>query len=245
MMLARLRHAIAEQGFVALALRAVNAMLGRISAGRVRIVWYVLVAQPVRSDWRWPARLGRNIEIRRFEADQPLLHEASRPPEIIAYRFAQRSVCFAAVTGERLVGFLWLCPGQYYEDDVRCLYLMPANGTAWWDYDVWIAPEARNGILFAKLWHAAHEFLLARGASWTLSRIVRTNAHSLAAHARAGAEPVGNAFFLCIGSYQLALGWRPPLCHWSRRPDAVPRLALSGPTRKGPSPGPTEFARLP
>lgn len=225
----RVRTAWREQGPAALAFRALATIADRASFGRLRLVWYVLVAQPVRSDWRLPARLGRSIVVQRFDADDPLLHEAPRPDAVLAARFVQHSVCFAAHKEGRLLGFLWLCPRQYCEDDVRALFVLPASGEAWWDYDVWVVPEARNGIVFMKLWQAAHEYLAQRGARWTLSRIVRVNPGSLAAHSRAGAQRVGNAWFACGRKWQLSLGVRPALLHWSRDPSVLPHIAPSLP----------------
>ena len=221
----RLRMAWREQGAAALAFRALAAVVGRASFGRLRLVWYVLVAQPVRTDWRLPARLGRKLVVQRFDTDDPLLHQAPRPDGVLAARFAQQSVCFAAHKDGQLLGFLWLCPRQYLEDDVRALFVLPASGAAWWDYDVWVAPEARNGIVFMKLWQAAHEYLAVRGARWTMSRIVRLNPASLAAHGRAGARGVGHAWFACGRRWQLAVGVRPGLLHFSRGSWAPPRIA--------------------
>jgi glycine dehydrogenase len=69
------------------------------------------------------------------------------------------------------------------------------------------------------------EFLAARGARWTLSRIVRVNAPSLAAHARAGARALGNAIFVCGRTWQLSVGVRPALLHLSRDAHSIPRIA--------------------
>lgn len=228
-MIARLRTAWREQGFAALAYRACAGMVHALSLGRLRLAWYVLVAQPVRKDWRLPARMGRDIEVRRFESEDALLHLSGRPDAVLAARFAQGSVCFAAVRGAELLGFLWVCPRQYIEDDVRAVFVLPRSGHAWWDYDVWIAPHARNGVLFGKLWQAAHEWLASRDGRWTLSRIAASKPASLAAHARAGAIRIGQLGFLCGCHWQLAFGVRPPLLHLSRDEGGAPRIPLGVP----------------
>jgi GNAT superfamily N-acetyltransferase len=175
-----------------------------------------------------PARLGRSIAIRRLAPGDVLLTQAPRPAEVLADRYAQGALCFAAIRDDRLAGFLWLCRDRYSEDDVRCTFLLPENGVAWWDFDVWISPDQRNGVLFAKLWNAATEFLRDAGAQWTCSRITRQNVASIDAHRRLGATFIGHAVFIQGRRWQLSLA-RKPRIHLSRAVDQAPVIPVIPP----------------
>ena len=229
-MAGRLRRALREHGLVTLGFRAAANLVAMLSAGRVRFVWYVIVAQPVRSDWRIPARMGRDIVVRWLGPDDALLEQAERPRSIIASRFAQGAICLASERSGELLGFLWLCPRRYIEDDVRCLFVLPPSGETWWDFDVWVRPDQRNGIVFAKLWQAAHAHLQEVGGRWTCSRITRNNSGSLAAHRRLGAVAVGNAVFVCARQWQVAWCGRPRL-HFSRDPADMPHMTIRPPCK--------------
>jgi hypothetical protein len=226
MLASRLRRAIREHGFMALMARAMEDLVRLISGGRMRFVWYVLVAQPVGLKARLPGRLGREIIIRRAQPGDPLLAASPRPRGTIEERFAQGALCFAAVRGGALAGFLWVCPSRYVEDDVRCVFEV-SNGT-WWDFDVWVAHDHRNGVVLAKLWEAAHSFLSHEGASWTCSRITRQNSASLRAHRRIGALKVGSAFFVIGRQWQIAI--LPGLkVHVSTNPTSIPVIRVGPP----------------
>jgi hypothetical protein len=226
--LSRFRNALREQGLATLGFRALASLAAWMTAGRLRVVWYLLIAQPVRHDWRIPAKMARAVASRVLRADDPVLAQAPRPAAVIADRFAQGAICIAAMRAEALSGFLWLCPVQYVEDDVRCIFVLPDSGVAWWDFDVWIPPGERNGVVFAKLWQAAHDFLRASGARWTCSRITRMNAASLGAHQRLGAVTIGHALFLCGRRRQVTIASHAFL-HFSHGADAAPRLHVHPP----------------
>jgi GNAT superfamily N-acetyltransferase len=132
-----------------------------------------------------------------------MLTQAPRPSAVIASRFAQGAVCIAAERANRLLGFLWLCPVQYAEDDVRCVFVLPQSAETWWDFDVWVQPDQRNGTVFAKLWQAAHDYLRQAGGRWTCSRLTRGNAGSIGAQGRLGATTIGHALFLWDGDGRL------------------------------------------
>jgi GNAT superfamily N-acetyltransferase len=159
-----------------------------------------------------------------------LLTQAPRPAAVIADRYAQGALCFAAIREERLAGFLWLCPRRYREDDVRCTFVLPASGAAWWDFDIWIPPDQRNGVIFAKLWNSACEHLRDVGASWTCSRITRQNVASIEAHRRLGAVVIGHAFFVQGRHWQLTLA-RSPRIDLSRMSSAGPVIPVRPPRR--------------
>ncbi|MEP7062482.1 MAG: N-acetyltransferase [Betaproteobacteria bacterium] len=209
-----------------MAFRATAAIVAAVSARHVRLVWYVIVAQPVRNDWRIPAKMGRDIFTRWIEPGDPLFGQVPRPEVVIASRFAQGAICLAAERNGELLGFIWLCPRRYVEDDVRCVFVLPPSGETWWDFDVWVQASRRNGIVFAILWQAAHVRLRDAGVLSTCSRITRNNSGSLAAHRRLGAIEVDNVLFACSHRWQLAIGGKPSV-HLSRDDANMPRIIIS------------------
>ena len=70
---------------------------------------------------------------------------------------------------------MWISTGPYDEDEVRARFDPRPQGRAAWDYDIFIVPEERGGLLFVRLWDAAYELLRARGYLWSLSRISSFN----------------------------------------------------------------------
>ncbi len=238
--LQRLQKGVRELGWSGILYRIVATACGWVG---IRLVWYVLTAQPVNAARRVPTRLGRNIIIRMFEEANALLSQAPRPGEIFAARFHQGSVCLAATSDDRLLGFLWLCPRQYIEDDVRCVFVTPQSGQAWWDYDVWVRPELRNGIVFTKLWQAAHEYLASHQVEWTLSRITRNNRASIGSHRRLGALSIGNAWFVCGKQWQIMVTDRSPRFHFSHAPTDMPMLQLDIPCGSTEPPEETGHSR--
>lgn len=193
--------------------------------GTVRVIAYRFVAQPVPECGEpLPARAG-TIELRRLQADDPLVAQFPRPPAVIARRFRVGAQCLAAAKGGKLIGFLWFKESEYDEDEVRCRYRFDPN-TAVWDFDVYIDPDFRFGRLFARLWDYAHRELRARGYRWTVSRISAFNPASLAAHARLGARALGGALFLVIGRVQVSLMSVAPYFHIGWRDDMRPTLYL-------------------
>ena len=191
--------------------------LDRISRGRIRIVKYDLVVQPVRGGIGVPEHRGTDLEIRELRPGDELLERMGHPPETIAARFRQGGRCLAAVRRGELAGFLWWVEGPYEEDEVRCLFVPRPAGAAVWDFDVYVAPRHRSGPVFARLWDAASRDLSARGFRQTCSRISAFKPGSLSAHRRLGARVVGKRLFVCVGRLELMFGTRRPLFHASLR----------------------------
>jgi GNAT superfamily N-acetyltransferase len=135
---------------------------------------------------------------------------------VIDWRFRDDGICFTATKSGKFVGFLWLHDHPYQEDEVNCLFAPMPQHLAVWDYDVYVEPEVRAGRAFVRLWSAAHDYLRERGVRWTMSRISAFNPGSLGAHERMGARRVGSAFFLCLGSFQVASLTTGPRLHFSR-----------------------------
>jgi GNAT superfamily N-acetyltransferase len=160
------------------------------------------------------------------------LLEFPRPAEILESRYEQGSACFAAYRAGDFAGFIWLAPGTYLEDEVRCTFVPGPAGSACWDYDVYVTPGERTGIAFMKLWSAALEHLRQRGVEWSASRISAFAPASLAAHKRMGAVCVGQAFFLVAFGLQAMVASVPPYLHLSASRRSHPTLRVEAPRRK-------------
>ncbi len=203
--------------------------LERVSRGRARLVRYVLVAQPIPVDPKPACPPSARNPIRIVAPDDPLVAQFPRPPRIIERRFRCNATCFAAQSGERFAGFLWLARDAYDEDEVRCRYEMTRPELTAWDFDVFVAPDFRLGRTFARLWGAANTHLAGEGVRWSLSRISAFNPESLASHARLGLRTLHTATFLRVGPVQIAFIGAPPWFHLSLSPRSRPVLRLAPP----------------
>lgn len=224
-MFAHTRQLAGTFGIATAAWYAASRVLDTATKGRVRIVKYRFVAQPVPDSPAASPERGGAIELRWLQAGDPLVAQMPRPPAVIARRFGDGARCLAAVKSGRLIGFLWYKEREYLEDEVRCRYRFDA-ATAVWDFDVYVDPAFRLGRLFSRLWSTAHRELRARGYRWTISRICAFNAASLAAHARMGARTIGGATFVAIGPLQVSFATVAPRFYLSWRADRHPLFVL-------------------
>jgi GNAT superfamily N-acetyltransferase len=187
----------------------------RITRGRVRIVKYFLLIQPLHDGIGLRAGRSRELQVRELNRDDDILHQMNHDEGIIASRFEQGGRCLAAMRKSRLVGYLWWIEGAYCEDEVRSVFVPHPENGAVWDFDVYVAPEDRGTVVFARLWDVASRQLFARGFRRSCSRISAFNTSSLTAHQRLGAEVVGTRWYLCIGSVQLSIAGDAPRLHLS------------------------------
>jgi hypothetical protein len=225
------REAAAAMGRGNALLYAAARLLGRLAGSRVRLIKYYFVAQPVPAHPPGSALLApRQFALEWLAPESSLLARMDRPSAVIAARFAQGARCLAATTlaGE-LAGFLWFVPGPYEEDEVRVRFVPTPAGRVAWDFDVSVMPAYRMSRLFGYLWARAGTELRASGITHTVSRISAFNPASLAAHRRLGAVVVGQAVFLCAGSWQLMKAARPARIHLARSPGERPVLPVAVP----------------
>lgn len=206
---------------------AVSRLLDRVFGGRVRIVKYIFVSQPLdRLAEQLPPGPG-TFTLAFIGPKSPLFAEVERPSTVITARYAQGARCLAAMSAEHtLAGFLWYVIGAYDEDEVRARFLPEPAGAAAWDFDVTILPRYRMGRLFAYLWRRAAAELGSAGVTHTLSRISAFNPMSMASHRRLQARTVGKALFLCLGRIQLMTSTVGPRWHLSWRDDQRPVMAI-------------------
>jgi hypothetical protein len=224
---------VAEHGSPRVALLYLaHRVLQRLSGGRVAIVPYLLVAQPVGNPVLAAVKDDPNTVVRRITPDDPVVAEFPRPREVIAQRFADGAECHVAWVKGRFAGTIWIARGRYVEDEVRCVYEIADPATGVWDYDVYVVPDLRLGRTMGRLWKAVDTQLAATGAHWSFSRINRFNPGSVKSHQRLGAVTVGRVVFLVVGGLQLAWlgGWSFGLLASSRR---TPHIAVVAPSIPG------------
>jgi hypothetical protein len=222
----RLATLIRELGWLNALLYASDLLVWMVTRRRL-LTRYYIVAQPVSGRPLISPRRGTAISVRELDADAPALRELPLTPEVIRFRFAQKSVCLGAFKNGRIVGCLWLCRGPYVEDEIRCRFDPRPPGRAAWDYDVYVHPDCRVGLVFARLWEAANEYLRANGYDWSVSRISAFNPRSLASHTRLGAVPCGSLVVVHFGRVQVTFSTFRPRVHVSTGPRSVPQFAIT------------------
>ncbi len=214
---------VKELGFLNAVLYVAHSILSRLSRGRIRLVKYYTYCQPLLQQ-----HTGRGKAIDTFIAnsDHDNIFAAPRAHGVITARLNEGSQCLMAEKRGEFLGFLWLKPDEYQEDEVRCHYLLKPTGCYAWDYDVYIVPKARLGYAFFRLWETASSHLVAQNYKATISRIDAFNVHSIRSHERLGAKRVGTLLFICIGPCQLMLGTHAPYIHLSCSVLSVPATKI-------------------
>ena len=233
-MMERWRALVRELGGSSASLYVVSRALSRATGGRVQLVRYLLMAQPVVPDRHVVLRPAADTVIRDCPATDALAASFPRPHEVIAARYAAGARCLAAEVKGVFGGYLWWQRDHYEEDTLRCTYVLGSPEQSVWDFDVYVEPRYRLGRLLARLWAAAEQRMAAEGACWSFSRIDAFNAASFAAHSRLGAACVGSAVFLIVGPWQLSFLPQAPFVHLSLSPSHRPTIRLNPPRSAAP-----------
>jgi GNAT superfamily N-acetyltransferase len=207
-------------------LYACDRTLSACSRGGIRVYRYYLQAQPIPGRALLPPARGKSITVTHYGPADLERAQNLRPLDVVRSRAAQQSECFVATREGAFAGFLWLAPGVYDEDEVRCRFVALPRGATVWDYDIYVDPAHRGGPAFVRLWDAANEVLRGRGVRWTLSRISAFNPGSSSAHDRLGSRRIGSAAFLVAGSRQLMIATVRPYLHLSMSDASRPILLL-------------------
>lgn len=196
---------VSEHGSARMALLyALHRVLQKLSGGRVAIVPYVLVAQPVGNPALAAVRADPATVVQRVGPGHALLAAFPRSPAVIAQRFADGAECHAATVKGSFAGHIWIARGRYVEDEVRCIYEIAEPATVVWDYDVYVEPRLRLGRTMGRLWREVDNALSAKGVRWSCSRINRFNVASVKSHQRLGAVTLRQVVFLVLGPLQLS-----------------------------------------
>ena len=226
-MLRALSALFKEYGWRDAPLYAAERVLARATNGRIRLIKYYFVAQPVPSGPLLKKGRGANIEIRDIGPGDPSIAVMPRPADVIGMRFSQGAQCLGAFLDGTLIGFIWLLVGPYQEDEVRARFEPLPVRRAAWDFDVYVDARKRMSFALARLWDGANERLRSSGVEWSISRISAFNRASIAAHSRLGARVLGSAIFIQGGRWQAMASTVAPYLHLSRRPQAFPVIGLT------------------
>lgn len=215
----RINQSVTQLGWLNASLYLLGRLLSRISNDRCAIYKYYFVAQGIGFGKLCRGR-GKKINVRRYLIFEELPPAYPRPSEILRQRYMRGALSLAAFSDDNLIGFLWLSFIGYQEDEVRAHYNL-AEGQAW-DFDVWVTPETRVGLVFSRLWDEAHLLLESRAVRWSCSRISAFNSASIRAHARMGMIKLGSATFLRCGNWQWTSSTLAPYFHISRHSGSFP-----------------------
>lgn len=225
-MVNKIKKLVGELGLVG-AICYVVYRLCALSGGIVSLHRYLIVAQPIPAKALLAPGRGRSIMVQQLDITDPVLLSLPLDRKVIEFRASQGAICFGAFKDGGIIGCLWLCLAGYQEDEVRCRYLPTPLEKSAWDFDVYLEPEHRSGLGFARLWDEANDYLRRRGVSFSWSRISAFNPRSLAAHARLGATIAATATFLRFGPCQVMITSVPPYRHLSLRREDSPVIQLS------------------
>lgn len=224
----RLRRYLAEHGLRLTLLKASSEVLRRATGGWARLNVYALTAQPLTRGTARTTASGSTV-IETIGADDPRVALIPRPLRVLQARYAAGAECRLALVKGRFAGMHWVARGQYAEDEVRCTYIIDQPDRGVWDFDVYVEPAFRGSRVFLRLWQAAEQSLAAQGIQWSFSRIDVLNAGSLASHARLGAQVVGHAAFVNLGSWQLSWASIAPRWQLARSGAPGPGFRIKGP----------------
>lgn len=200
-------------------------ILNAASVGRIRIIRYHIVVQPVSDKPFCSPTRGRNVVVREVFPGDKL--EAYFPvgKEVLAERYAQGGRCLVAEKEGHFVGYLWFIKDQYIEDEVRVIFQLP-NEKSIWDFDIYVEPKCRIGFVFLRLWDELYSTLYKERVEHSYSRISAFNSASRNSHKRLGAKTLHHATFLKIGAVQFMFSGSSPYVYISFSGSSIPILQL-------------------
>src|SRR5690606_25033252 len=116
----------------------VDRLLERLSS-QFRLHFYELVAQPIPDRPLLSTGLRKNLEFRQIREGDPDIESMPARSEVKESRFRQQAICLGVYQKGVLIGYGWFCFERYEEDEVRCTYVLPADGV--FDFDVYVFPD--------------------------------------------------------------------------------------------------------
>lgn len=185
------------------------------TGGRLALHCFDLVVVPL--GWRLPKSVERRntVEVRVLQPAEAALHRVGPSAEEIGRRTRLGNHCVAALLDGRVAAYVWIARADFLETVVRCRFTLAPPDQIAWDFDMFVDPCRRGGLVFAALWQGVCRILEADGYRFTASRISLFNAPSRLAHRRLGATSLGKMVFLCIGNWQAMFASVPPYFHLS------------------------------
>lgn len=196
------------------------------------VFYYEVMAQPVMDKCVLPARLAAAFNVREIARDDPLVSQMPLTPDKLEYRYGQDAICLGVHQNEKFVGYMWLCPGPYEEDEVRCTFVPDAREGVW-DFGMYVFPEHRFGPGFVALWDGANQYLRKSGYRYSFSRVSWFNVNSRKVHTYFKWRRIGLMLFLKLKSWQCMLSTLPPYIHISAGDGSKPAIRVSCPPEDG------------
>ena len=187
---------------------------------------YEFFLQPVALKPLLAPALAKNLQAELLVPAHPLLNSVLAPQAVVQDRLQRGAHCVAALRKAELLGYAWWCSHEYAEQEVGCVFELPAGAPAVFDFDVHVPPAHRMGLGFMAVWHVFMEQLRSAGTTHSYSRISRFNLASRRAHMRMGAAPIGRVVFVRAGSLNLAFFPRFPFLQAAFGPGCRLRLHL-------------------
>lgn len=209
-MLRRLKNLVNELG----AGTAILYCLHRLFAASrlpVSLYSYRLVVQPVSAEPHLTKTRLESFVCRKMGEGDLAFADAGLEPDLCSARFQQGAVCYGLFRNGTLCAWLWLVPGAYEEDEVRCRFELSQD--MMWDFDVMVLPKFQMGFAFAALWDCVNTELSSQGINWCASRISAFNMPSRRSHQRLGAVDMGWMLFVAVGPVQVMLHRERPRFH--------------------------------
>ena len=126
-----------------------------------------------------------------------------------------------------MIGYVWFSFGKYFEDEVRCIYILDPADESVFDFDLFLFPEHRMGLGFTIIWEEANKYLRNRGINQTFSRLTQSNITSKKAHKHLKWKRCGSAFFLKAWHFELMFATISPYLGFSLRDSGRITIKLS------------------
>jgi hypothetical protein len=139
------------------------------------------------------ARRGSSIDVARVDRDDPLIAKLPRPPDEIAARFEAGSQCFIAAKNKAVLGFVWIHRGPYKDPETGATVMLSPPESSVWDFDMYVLPAYRGGLVFPRLWNRVISDLRECGVRHSACMIWASADESIRSHLRLGAYPIGSA----------------------------------------------------
>jgi len=178
----------------------------RALSPRMGLYVYELMEQPIDGRPLLSGRLAKDLEFIEIGRDHPAIALMPARTDIKASRFAQGARCLGVYRRGTLLGYIWWCPRQYEEDEVRCTFRLEPAALSVFDFDLYVLPEHRMGVAFLAVWHGANQLLHSIGVRHSFSRVTLFNVASRRAHVRLGGRCVGRVLFLRLWGFEWMAG---------------------------------------
>lgn len=215
----RILEPLTEFGLVAGLIYLIDRASERLFSRRI-LYYYSIVAQPVAPPRLRPGKDMRTVVCTNPEEVAPFADQMTASEQMNLERFGLGYTCVVLAKADELLAYGWIAYEDFREDEVRCIFSPLPTEMTGWDFDVYILPQHRGTLTFARVWDAINGALSASGRTWTVSRISRFNISSYQSHKSLGAVTCFNMLFVVVGRVQLMISPRRPFIHLSLSADS-------------------------